>query len=179
MDIHVLWISVFNYPCFYGYPFGYHWISMDIHALTCYGFSTQGFDANTVRSLKDFVPLCSSRWKVGTKNSRGYLFTFKVLEIAKKVNAGHKLVNTELENRCQCPELPICPPSAAPLSASCKRWEVTLGGRAGRFWTFLEIHNAWVLKMCDWWHRSRRYFFLNFWSTSSGSASTLKFSRQK
>jgi len=20
MDIHVLWISVFNYPCFYGYP---------------------------------------------------------------------------------------------------------------------------------------------------------------
>jgi len=23
-------------------PFGYHWISMDIHALTCYGFSIQG-----------------------------------------------------------------------------------------------------------------------------------------
>jgi len=31
-----LWISVFNYPCLYGYPFGYPWISMDIHALTCY-----------------------------------------------------------------------------------------------------------------------------------------------
>jgi len=42
MDIHVLWISVFHYPCFYGYPFGYPWISMDIHALTCYGFSIQG-----------------------------------------------------------------------------------------------------------------------------------------
>jgi len=43
MGIHVLWISVFNYyPCFYGYPFGYPWISMDIHALTCYGFSIQG-----------------------------------------------------------------------------------------------------------------------------------------
>jgi len=37
-----LWKSVFNYPCFYGYPFGYPWISMDIHALTCYGFSIQG-----------------------------------------------------------------------------------------------------------------------------------------
>jgi len=33
MDIHVLWISVFSYPCFYGYRFGYPWISMDIH--TC------------------------------------------------------------------------------------------------------------------------------------------------
>ena len=31
MDIHVLWISVFNYPCFYEYPFGYPWISMNIH----------------------------------------------------------------------------------------------------------------------------------------------------
>ena len=41
MDIHVLWISVFNYPCFYGYPFGYPWTSMDVHALTCYGFSIQ------------------------------------------------------------------------------------------------------------------------------------------
>ena len=37
MDTH-LWISVFNYSCFYGYP----WISMDIHAWTCYGFSIQG-----------------------------------------------------------------------------------------------------------------------------------------
>ena len=42
MNIHILWISVFNHPCFYGYPFGYSWISMDIHALTCYGFSIQG-----------------------------------------------------------------------------------------------------------------------------------------
>jgi len=49
MDIHTinihkwipmfLWISVLSYPCFYGYPFGYPWISMDIHALTCYGLS--------------------------------------------------------------------------------------------------------------------------------------------
>jgi len=42
MDIYVLWISVFNYPGFCGYPFGYSWISMGIHALTCYGFSIQG-----------------------------------------------------------------------------------------------------------------------------------------
>ena len=42
MDIHVLWISVFNYPCFYGYPFKYPWISIDIHAVTCYGSSIQG-----------------------------------------------------------------------------------------------------------------------------------------
>ena len=41
MYIHVLWISVFNNPCFYKYPFGYPWISMDIHALTSYGFSIQ------------------------------------------------------------------------------------------------------------------------------------------
>jgi len=34
MDIHVLRMSVFNYPCFYGYPFGYPCISMDIHAFT-------------------------------------------------------------------------------------------------------------------------------------------------
>jgi len=37
-----LWISVLNYARFYGYPFGCPWISMDIHALTCYGFSIQG-----------------------------------------------------------------------------------------------------------------------------------------
>ena len=43
MDIHVLWIPVFNYLCCYGYPFRYPWISMDIHALTCYGFSTQDY----------------------------------------------------------------------------------------------------------------------------------------
>jgi len=42
MDVHVLWISVFNYPCFYGHLLGYPWISMDIHALTCYGFSIHG-----------------------------------------------------------------------------------------------------------------------------------------
>ena len=42
MDIHVSWISVFNYPCFYWYPFGYLLISMDIHAWTCYGFLIQG-----------------------------------------------------------------------------------------------------------------------------------------
>jgi len=47
MNIHVLWISVFNYPCFCGYPFGYPWISVDIHALTCYGFSIQGFHLRT------------------------------------------------------------------------------------------------------------------------------------
>ena len=42
IDVYVLWISVFNYPCLYGYPFVYPWISMDIHALTCYGFSIRG-----------------------------------------------------------------------------------------------------------------------------------------
>jgi len=42
MDIHVLRIWVFNYPCFYRYPFGYPWISVDIHELTCYGFSIPG-----------------------------------------------------------------------------------------------------------------------------------------
>jgi len=34
MYIHVLWILVSNYLYFYGYPFGYPWISMDIHAMT-------------------------------------------------------------------------------------------------------------------------------------------------
>jgi len=42
MDIHVLRILFFNCPCFYGYPCGYPWISIDIHAFTCYGFSIQG-----------------------------------------------------------------------------------------------------------------------------------------
>jgi len=42
MDIHVLWISVFNYPWFYGYPFGYPWISIDIYTLTCNVFTIQG-----------------------------------------------------------------------------------------------------------------------------------------
>ena len=37
-----LWISVFNYPCFYGYPLVYPWIYADIHPLTCHGFSIQG-----------------------------------------------------------------------------------------------------------------------------------------
>jgi len=52
MDIHVfmdislllsmlLWISIRIYFDFYGYPLGYPLISMDIHALTCYGFSIQ------------------------------------------------------------------------------------------------------------------------------------------
>ena len=27
---------------FYGHPFGYPWVSMDINALTCSGFSIQG-----------------------------------------------------------------------------------------------------------------------------------------
>jgi len=36
MDVHVLWISVFNYPCFYGYPFEYPWIYININALTCW-----------------------------------------------------------------------------------------------------------------------------------------------
>jgi len=38
----LLWMSVFNYHCFYGYPLGYLLISMDIHALTWYGFSILG-----------------------------------------------------------------------------------------------------------------------------------------
>jgi len=43
-----------GYPCFmdislqlsmlYGYPFGYPWISMYIHALTCCGFSIHGLE---------------------------------------------------------------------------------------------------------------------------------------
>ena len=40
-ESRLLWILVFNYPSLYGYPFGYPWISMGIHALTCYGFSIQ------------------------------------------------------------------------------------------------------------------------------------------
>ena len=50
MDIYVLWISVFNYPCFYGCTFEYPWISMDIHVLTCYGFSIQGNSAPPIFS---------------------------------------------------------------------------------------------------------------------------------
>jgi len=42
VNIHVLWISVFNYQFFDGYSFGYLWISMDTHVLTCHGFSIQG-----------------------------------------------------------------------------------------------------------------------------------------
>jgi len=37
-----LWISVLDDSCFYGYLFVYPRISMDSHALTCYGFSIQG-----------------------------------------------------------------------------------------------------------------------------------------
>jgi len=41
-NIHVF-VGIRGYhPCFYGCKFGCSWISMDIHALTCYGFSTQG-----------------------------------------------------------------------------------------------------------------------------------------
>jgi len=47
MDIHVLWISVFSYPCFYWYSFGYQLISMDIHAWTLYGFSILGCSDST------------------------------------------------------------------------------------------------------------------------------------
>jgi len=32
MDIHVLWILVFNYPCFYGYSFGY---TLDFYGYPC------------------------------------------------------------------------------------------------------------------------------------------------
>jgi len=42
LDIHVFMISLFILTCFYRYPFGCLWISMDIHALTCYRFSIQG-----------------------------------------------------------------------------------------------------------------------------------------
>jgi len=54
MDIHLdilgfLWISIWISLDFYGYPFGYPWISMDIHALTCYGFSIQGSWAPTLK----------------------------------------------------------------------------------------------------------------------------------
>jgi len=48
IDIRKQQISMNGFPCFmdisfqlsmfYGYPFVYPWISMDIHALTCYGF---------------------------------------------------------------------------------------------------------------------------------------------
>jgi len=34
----LLWISIWISMYFYGYP----WIYLDIHALTCYGFSIQG-----------------------------------------------------------------------------------------------------------------------------------------
>jgi len=62
MDIHVLWISIFNYPCFYGYPFGYPWISMDIHVLTCHGFSIQGLEeSDTVPFKPNGFPKCPGR----------------------------------------------------------------------------------------------------------------------
>ena len=47
MDIHVLWISVFNYPWFYVYPFVYpygfqlisiHWLAMDSQSRVCERF---------------------------------------------------------------------------------------------------------------------------------------------
>ena len=48
IDTHVLWISVFNYPCSYGYLSGYPWIPIDTHALTCYGLSIQGSSASSL-----------------------------------------------------------------------------------------------------------------------------------
>ena len=33
INIDILWISVFTYPSFFEYQFGYPWISMDIHDL--------------------------------------------------------------------------------------------------------------------------------------------------
>ena len=51
-----LWISVFKSPCFKGYPFGYPWISMDIHALTCYGFSIQGTRSKPPVAYRTVLP---------------------------------------------------------------------------------------------------------------------------
>jgi len=59
MDIHVLWISVFSYPCFYGYPFGYPWISIDIHVLTCYGFSIQGNEGSLGKVGNQNTQMCA------------------------------------------------------------------------------------------------------------------------
>ena len=42
MDIHVFIDISLQLSMFYRYPFGYPWISMDIHVLTCYGSSIQG-----------------------------------------------------------------------------------------------------------------------------------------
>ena len=42
MDTHVFMDISLQLPCFYGYPFGYPWIFIDIHALTYNGFSIQG-----------------------------------------------------------------------------------------------------------------------------------------
>jgi len=43
LNIHgFLWISIWISMGFYGHPFGYPWVSMDINALTCSGFSIQG-----------------------------------------------------------------------------------------------------------------------------------------
>jgi len=50
MDIHVFIDISLQLSMFYRYPFGYPWISMDIHALTCYGFSIQGYEVRIVES---------------------------------------------------------------------------------------------------------------------------------
>jgi len=77
----ILWISVFNYPCFYGCAFRYPWISMDIHALTCYGSSIQGFQTSNDglgrdrqnsqnhvdRSLEDLAILFLAFWRMSPR----------------------------------------------------------------------------------------------------------------
>jgi len=90
MDINVLWISlqlsilpwtfIWIFLDFYGYPcidllwifhlFGYPCISMDIDALTCYGFSIQGAGlANVTLWLK----LAQIGLKVTSVKSCAYL----------------------------------------------------------------------------------------------------------
>jgi len=56
MDIHVFMDISLNYPCFYGYLFGYPWISMDIYALTCYGSSIQGKENSPSPNWEIFFP---------------------------------------------------------------------------------------------------------------------------
>jgi len=52
MDICFMDISL-QLAIFYGYPFGYPWISMNIHALTCYEFSIQGRLTTTIGKIYD------------------------------------------------------------------------------------------------------------------------------
>jgi len=64
LAIHVLWISVYNYPFLYGYAFGYPWISMNIHAWTCHGFSIQGWQVSSpkISDLSDI--LARQKWQI-------------------------------------------------------------------------------------------------------------------